>query len=289
MGAGKKGDAAWLRPRVGGVGVGGIGVDGVGEVGASRHPARAIGSGWTWQAGGGVRRRNTLSDTRFSADEETASEAARGGMRKGFHPSESPDDSDPKVVYEELIKPLYPRIGGVRMTAYRLGDRVPTLPAEDEYWIAPTAVVIGNVILKKNASVWFGAVLRGDNDPITVGENSNVQDNSVLHTDPGQPLSIGDNVTVGHMVMMHGCTIGDGSLIGIGAIILGGARIGRNCLIGAGSLITEGKQIPDNAMVVGSPGRVIRTLSAEQSAGLALGAIHYVANWKRFKAGLVAV
>ena len=172
------------------------------------------------------------------------------------------------------------------MNAYRLGSAGPTLPPDDEYWVAPTATVIGNVILKKNASVWFGAVLRGDNDPIVVGENSNVQDNSVLHTDLGQPLTIGDNVTIGHMVMLHGCVIGDGSLVGIGSIVLNGARIGRNCIIGASSLITEGKEIPDNSMVMGSPGKVVRTLTDQQAAGLAAGALHYVHNWKRFKAGL---
>ena len=145
------------------------------------------------------------------------------------------------------------------MTAYRLGDREPTLPAEGEYWIAPTATVLGRVILKKNASIWFGAVLRGDNDPIVIGENSNIQDNCVLHTDVGQPLTIGDNVTVGHMVMMHGCTVGDGSLIGIGSIVLNGARIGKCCLVGAGALVTEGKEIPDFSVVMGSPGKVVRT------------------------------
>jgi carbonic anhydrase/acetyltransferase-like protein (isoleucine patch superfamily) len=175
------------------------------------------------------------------------------------------------------------------MNAYSLDSGSPTLPADDEYWIAPTASVIGKVILKKNASIWFGAVLRGDNEPIVVGENSNVQDNSVLHTDIGQPLTIGANVTIGHMVMLHGCTIGDGSLIGIGAIILNGARIGRNCLIGASSLITEGKEIPDNSMVMGSPGKVVRTLTDNQAAGLAAGALHYVENWKRYKAGLTAI
>jgi carbonic anhydrase/acetyltransferase-like protein (isoleucine patch superfamily) len=172
------------------------------------------------------------------------------------------------------------------MSVYMLGDRIPTLPDDDEYWIAPNAVVLGDVILCKNSSVWFGAVLRGDNDPITVGENSNIQDNSVLHTDPGQPLVIGANVTIGHMVMLHGCTVGDGSLIGIGAIVLGGATIGRKCLIGAGSLITEGMTIPDNSMVVGVPGRVVRELSADQAAALAHGAAHYVENWKRFNTGL---
>jgi carbonic anhydrase/acetyltransferase-like protein (isoleucine patch superfamily) len=170
-----------------------------------------------------------------------------------------------------------------------LGDKAPELPGEDEYWIAPNAQVIGNVILKKNASVWFGAVLRGDNEPITVGENSNVQDNSVLHTDYGSPLVIGSNVTIGHMVMMHGCTIGDGTLIGIGAIVLNGAKIGKNCLVGAGSLISENKEFPDGVMIIGSPGRVVRELPPEQAARMGFGAQHYVDNWKRFKAGLAAI
>ncbi len=168
------------------------------------------------------------------------------------------------------------------MTAYRLGDREPTLPEGGEYWIAPNAVVAGNVILKKNASVWFGAVLRGDNEPITIGENSNVQDNSVLHTDIGEPLTIGDNVTIGHMVMLHGCTIGDGSLVGIGSIVLNGAKIGKGCLVGANTLITENKEFPDGSMIVGSPGKVVRMLLPEQSRALALGAAHYVANWQRY-------
>jgi carbonic anhydrase/acetyltransferase-like protein (isoleucine patch superfamily) len=172
------------------------------------------------------------------------------------------------------------------MTAYRLGDREPTLPEDGEYWIAPTAVVAGHVILKKNASVWFGAVLRGDNEPIVVGENSNVQDNSVLHTDIGSPLTIGDNVTVGHMVMLHGCAIGDGTLIGIGSIVLNGAKIGKNCLVGAGALITEGKEFPDGVMIFGSPAKVVRELAPEQAARMGQGAMGYVRNWQRFKAGL---
>jgi carbonic anhydrase/acetyltransferase-like protein (isoleucine patch superfamily) len=175
------------------------------------------------------------------------------------------------------------------MTAYRLGERVPEFPEDGQYWIAPNATVLGHVILKKNASVWFGAVLRGDNDPIVIGENSNIQDNAVLHTDVGQPLTIGDNVTVGHQVMLHGCTIGDGSLIGIGSIVLNGAKIGKGCLVGAGALITEGKEIPDYSMVVGSPGKVIRTLAPEQAAALSAGALHYVENWKRYKTGLRAI
>ena len=174
------------------------------------------------------------------------------------------------------------------MNVYNLGALAPSLPPEGEYWIAPNAAVLGNVILKKNASIWFGCTLRGDNDPIVVGENSNVQDGSVLHTDHGSPLTIGMNVTVGHMVMLHGCTIGDGSLVGIGSIILNGARIGKNCLIGANSLITEGKEIPDGSMVMGSPGKVVRELGEDQARMLAMSAMGYVANWKRFKADLHA-
>jgi len=172
------------------------------------------------------------------------------------------------------------------MGVYNLGDVAPELPRDDEYWIAPNAAVVGRVILKRNASVWFGATLRGDNDPITIGENSNVQDGSVLHTDTGYPLTIGANVTVGHMVMLHGCTIGDGSLIGIGSIVLNGAKIGKNCLIGANCLITEGKEIPDNSLVMGAPGKVVREISQEQGRVLAGGAMHYVENWKRYRAGL---
>jgi len=174
------------------------------------------------------------------------------------------------------------------MNVYDLGAAKPTLPPEGEYWIAPTATVIGNVVLKKNASVWFGAVLRGDNDPIVVGENSNVQDGSVLHTDTGIPLIIGANVTIGHKVVLHGCTIGDNSLVGIGAVVLNGATIGKNCLIGAGALIAENKVIPDDSLVLGAPGRVVRTLSPEQTDMMVRGAAHYVANWKRFRTDLKA-
>ncbi len=175
------------------------------------------------------------------------------------------------------------------MSVYRLGRSTPDLPEADEYWIAPTACVLGKVILKKNASVWFGAVLRGDNEPITIGENSNVQDNSVMHTDMGEPVEIGANVTIGHMVMAHGCTIGDGTLVGIGAIILGRARIGRSCLIAAGALITEGKEIPDRSVVMGQPGKVVRELTERDAAMIADGAAHYVANWRRFKTDLALV
>ncbi len=158
--------------------------------------------------------------------------------------------------------------------------------ADGEHFIAPTATVLGKVHLKKNASVWFGAVLRGDNDFITVGENSNVQDLSVLHTDPGYPLTIGDNCTIGHKVMLHGCAIGNNTLIGINAVILNGAKIGSNCLIGAGALITEGKVIPDGSLVMGAPGKIIRELTPEQIDGLTKSAQAYVQNSKRFKTGL---
>jgi carbonic anhydrase/acetyltransferase-like protein (isoleucine patch superfamily) len=175
------------------------------------------------------------------------------------------------------------------LAVYNLGNVTPELPNDDEYWIAPTAAVMGRVILKKNASVWWGATLRGDNDPIVIGEGSNIQDGSVCHTDTGSPLTIGANVTVGHMVMLHGCEIGDGSLIGIGSIVLNGAKIGKNCLIGANCLITEGKEIPDNSLVMGAPGKVVRELSPEQAARVALGSAHYVENWKRYRRELTLV
>ena len=165
---------------------------------------------------------------------------------------------------------------------YALDGVSPTLPPAGEYWIAPNATVLGNVILRRNASVWFGAVLRGDNDPITVGENSNIQDLSVLHTDAGSPLTIGRDVTVGHKVMLHGCSIGDETLIGIGSIVLNGARIGRNCLIGANCLITEGKEIPDGSLVMGAPGKVVRQLDERAIMMLRASAAHYVENWRRY-------
>jgi len=175
------------------------------------------------------------------------------------------------------------------MNIYALGDKTPQLPPAGEYWIAPGAVVIGDVILAKNASIWFGAIVRGDNDPITIGENTNIQDGSVLHSDPGVPLHIGRDVTVGHMAMVHSCTVGDNCLIGIGAVILSRARIGNNCLIGAGALIPEGKEIPDNSLVVGSPGRVVRQLLPHQVDFLTGSAQHYVENWKRYARDLKPV
>jgi carbonic anhydrase/acetyltransferase-like protein (isoleucine patch superfamily) len=170
---------------------------------------------------------------------------------------------------------------------YALGDaRIST--ADDRFWIAPTAVVIGKVTLGKNASVWWHSVVRGDDEPITVGEGSNIQDGCVLHTDPGFPLIIGDSVTVGHMVTLHGCTIGNGSLIGIGAVVLTGAVIGRNCLIGARALIPEGKTIPDNSLVMGAPGKVVREVTSEHIARMRDSAAQYVANAKRYRQQLRA-
>ena len=167
---------------------------------------------------------------------------------------------------------------------YQLGER--RVRAEGEYFVAETAMVIGAVLLKINASVWFNAIVRGDNELITIGENSNVQDGSVLHTDPGFPLVIGSHVTIGHKVMLHGCTIGDNSLVGINSVVMNGAKIGRNCLIGANALITEGKEIPDNSMVLGSPGKVVRELTQQQIDGLRMSALHYVENARRFKRDL---
>ena len=171
------------------------------------------------------------------------------------------------------------------MAVYELGGLVPKLGLGA--WVADSADVIGNVELGDSANVWFGAVIRGDNpEPICIGQRSNIQDGSVLHADPGKPLVIGDDVTIGHKVMLHGCTIGDGSLIGIGAIVLNGARIGKGCLVGAGSLVTEGKEFPDGSMIMGSPAKVVRALSLDQSRGLRGIASHYVDNAKRFTLGL---
>lgn len=168
------------------------------------------------------------------------------------------------------------------MNIYDLGDKRPQLPPAGEYWIAPNAIVLGEVILKKNASVWFGAVARGDNDPITIGESSNVQDGAILHTDAGVPLTIGAGVTIGHRAMLHGCEIGDDSLIGIGAVVLNRARIGKSSIVGAGALVPEGKSFPDGVLLIGSPARVARELRPEEVAFLKLSAEHYVQNWKRF-------
>lgn len=164
---------------------------------------------------------------------------------------------------------------------YQLAERIPELRGE-HHFVADNASVIGSVILENNVSVWFNAVLRGDNEPIHIGENSNIQDGAVLHTDPGSPLTISANVTVGHQAMLHGCTIGAGCLIGIKAVLLNHSVIGKNCLIGANTLITEGKIIPDNSLVVGIPGRVVRTLSDEESTALHDNAAHYVELMTRY-------
>ena len=174
------------------------------------------------------------------------------------------------------------------MSVYALDGVAVETPGEGHYWIAPNATLIGRVVLRRNASIWFNAVLRGDNEPIIVGEDSNVQDGAVLHTDMGSPLTLGRQVTVGHLAMLHGCEVGDGSLIGIGAVVLNGAKIGRGCLIGAKALVGEGKVIPDSAMVLGAPGRVVRLLDEQDRARLAVGAVHYVDNWRRYAAGLTS-
>jgi carbonic anhydrase/acetyltransferase-like protein (isoleucine patch superfamily) len=171
------------------------------------------------------------------------------------------------------------------MALYELDGTAVETPADGSYWVAPNAVVLGKVAIETDASVWFGAVLRGDNELIRVGARSNVQDGCVLHTDPGYPLDIGEDCTIGHMVMLHGCTIGARSLIGIGSIILNGARIGEECLIGANTLIPEGKVIPPRSMVLGSPGKIVRELSDDDVRRFGGAAGRYVDNWKRYKAG----
>ena len=175
------------------------------------------------------------------------------------------------------------------MALYSLDGLGPTLPDSGNAWVAGNATVLGNVILKEDASVWFNAVLRGDNDPIMVGERSNIQDGSVLHTDVGCPLAIGRDVTVGHMVMLHGCKIGDETLIGIGSTVMNRAVIGKNCIIGAHSLIPEGKVIPDGSLVMGAPGKVVRDLTEPQIMMIRASAQVYVDNWKRFKTGLARI
>ena len=171
------------------------------------------------------------------------------------------------------------------MPLYALDGHAPDID-ENVAWIAPTAVLVGKVVVKADAGIWFGVVARGDNEPITIGARTNVQENVVLHTDMGFPLTIGEGCTIGHKAMLHGCTIGDNTLIGMGATVLNGAKIGNNCLIGAGALVTEGKVIPDGSLVVGAPGKVVRALDAEAIAGLARSAEGYVRNAKRFAAGL---
>jgi carbonic anhydrase/acetyltransferase-like protein (isoleucine patch superfamily) len=172
---------------------------------------------------------------------------------------------------------------------YALDGISPELPGEGACWIAPDAVLIGKVRLDRDASVWFGAVLRGDNELIHIGEGSNIQDRCVLHTDMGYPLSVGPGCTIGHGAILHGCTVGENSLVGMGAIILNGARIGRDCVIGANALVPEGREIPGRSLVVGSPGRVVRELTDEQVTKLKQSAAIYQANWRRFAGGLTNV
>ncbi len=173
------------------------------------------------------------------------------------------------------------------MALYSLDTQKVVTPAINRFWVAENAIVLGNVILGEDASVWFNVVIRGDNEPIRVGARTNLQDGCVLHSDPGFPLTIGEDCTIGHMVMLHGCSIGAGSLIGIGAIVLNGAKIGEGCLIGAGALIPEGKEIPSGSVVFGSPGKIVRQLTSEDKDRMRRGAAHYVDNARRFAAGLV--
>jgi len=172
------------------------------------------------------------------------------------------------------------------MPVYALDDLTPELPAADRFWVAPDAHVIGTVVLGEDVGVWFGAVIRGDNDPIHIGARSNIQEGSVLHSDTGFPLTVGADVTVGHQAILHGCTIGDGCLIGMGATVMNGARIGAGSIIGAGALVTEGKDIPPGSLVMGSPAKVIRSLDADVAAKLLASAAHYGENARRFAKGM---
>ena len=175
------------------------------------------------------------------------------------------------------------------MTIYALGADAPSLPEDGDFWVAPDANVIGKVVLGEGVGIWFSSTLRGDNEALVIGDGTNIQENCVLHPDMGYPLTIGRDCTIGHKAMLHGCTIGDGSLIGMGATVLNGARIGRNCLIGAGALVTEGKDIPDASLVVGAPGRVLRQLDDAAIRALELSARHYRENMRRFRRDLRAL
>jgi carbonic anhydrase/acetyltransferase-like protein (isoleucine patch superfamily) len=172
------------------------------------------------------------------------------------------------------------------MPIYALDDYAPELPEAGRYWIAPDAHIMGRVRLAPDVGVWFGAVLRGDNELIDIGERSNIQEGAMLHTDMGFPLTVGVDVTIGHHAILHGCTVGDGSLIGMGATVLNGARIGSGCLVGANALVTEGRVFPDFSLVVGSPAKAVRTLDPAAVEKLRASAAGYVANWRRFAAGL---
>lgn len=175
------------------------------------------------------------------------------------------------------------------MTFYTIDERKPQTPKDGDFWVAPDAHIIGDVVLESGSSVWFGCTLRGDNERIVIGEGTNVQENCVLHTDMGFPLSIGAGCTIGHKAMLHGCTIGENSLVGMGATVLNGAKIGKNCLIGAGALVTEGKEIPDGSLVMGAPARVVRELDEAAIGRNRKSALHYQTNMRRFRANLRAV
>ncbi|MDD9979191.1 MAG: gamma carbonic anhydrase family protein [Boseongicola sp.] len=175
------------------------------------------------------------------------------------------------------------------MTIYSLNGVSPDLPDEGDYWIAPDANVVGDVVISKDVSIWFGATLRGDTETLTIGSGSNIQENTVMHADPGFPVIIGSNCTIGHKAMIHGCVIGDGTLIGMGATILNGAKIGKGCLIGAGALITEGKEIPDGSLVMGMPGKIVRSLSDEDRAKNLQSAQHYQNRMRQYLDGLSKV
>ena len=172
------------------------------------------------------------------------------------------------------------------MPIYALHDLLPELPEAGNFWVAPDAHVIGRVRLGPEASIWFGAVLRGDNEPITIGARSNVQEGAMLHADPGFPCTVGEDVTVGHHAILHGCTVGDGALVGMGATLLNGARIGAGSIVGANALVTEGKEFPERSLIVGAPAKVVRMLDEATVARLRASAAHYVANWRRHAAGL---
>ena len=175
------------------------------------------------------------------------------------------------------------------MALYELDGQAPELPADDQCFVAENAILIGKVRLKKDASVWFGSVLRGDNEWIELGEGSNIQENSVCHTDPGRPLIVGKNCTIGHNVILHGCVIEDGCLIGMGSIVMNGAKIRKGSVVGAGAIVTEDKEFPENSLIIGAPAKAVRTLTDEQVAKMTRGAANYVRNGQRFKKGLKKV
>lgn len=180
-------------------------------------------------------------------------------------------------------------MGEIDLALYSLDGVSPKTPANGRFFVAENATVIGDVTIEEDASVWFGAILRGDNEPITIGQRSNIQDGAVLHTDPGFPVEIGPDCTIGHAAIVHGCVIGAGSLIGMGATVLNGAKIGKSCLVGAGALVTEGKEFPDFSMIVGSPARAVKTIGPEWEIKLMGAAGRYVANGRRYRNGLVRI